>query len=265
MTGQDVPNVLDGKRAVVTGAGRGVGRAVAEQLAGAGVRVLLVARTAVQLDDVAESIRQAGGVAETLSADVARPDTPSEVAHLAVDRLGGVDILINNAAVVAPLAADSTTVDRAVWARALAVNVTAPIMLDLALSPAMVQAGWGRIVNVSSGVVARPESMVGGNAYVTTKAALEAHTVNLAAEIAESGVTVNVYRPGTVDTAMQAWIREQPRERVGADLHSRFADFHASGRLIPAEESARALLRRLSGPENGQVWSVDDAGPPVLS
>jgi hypothetical protein len=78
------------------------------------------------------------------------------------------------------------------------------------------EAGWGRIVNVSSVIVARPDRMIRGNAYAVAKAALEAHTVNPAAELRGSGVTVNAYRPGGVDTAMQAWIRQQEPERIGA-------------------------------------------------
>ena len=77
----------------------------------------------------------------------------------------------------------------------------------------MIERGWGRVVNVSSGIVANPKRMIGGNAYATSKSALEAHTLNLAAELVGTGVTVNVYRPGAVDTQMQAWIRRQSGSR----------------------------------------------------
>jgi NAD(P)-dependent dehydrogenase (short-subunit alcohol dehydrogenase family) len=117
-----------------------------------------------------------------------------------------VDILVNNAGVVAPLGA-STGIQFEAFVRAFAVNVISPAELTFALLPAMLERRWGRVVNVSSAIVAAPAAMVGGNAYVATKAALEAHTLNLAAELAGTGVTVNVYRPGSVDTAMQAWIR----------------------------------------------------------
>ncbi len=122
----------------------------------------------------------------------------------------------------------------------------------------MADAGWGRIVNVSSGIAAHPEAMVGGNAYAATKAALEAHTLNLAAEVRGTGVTVNVYRPGRVDTAMQGWIRDQDPERIGAALHGRFTRFAASGELISPEQSAAALLARLAEAETGAVWDVED-------
>ena len=96
----------------------------------------------------------------------------------------------------------------------------------------MLERRWGRVVNVSSGIVASPAAMVGANAYAATKAALEAHTVNLAAELAGTGVTVNAYRPGSVDTAMQAWIRDQDPDAIGRALHDRFTERHAAGDLI---------------------------------
>jgi NAD(P)-dependent dehydrogenase (short-subunit alcohol dehydrogenase family) len=123
----------------------------------------------------------------------------------------------------------------------------------------MLDASWGRVVNVSSGVVAHPAGMVRGNAYATTKTALEAHTVNLAAELAGTGVTVNAYRPGGVDTAMQAWIRSQNAERIGAGLHERFNKNFAEGTLIAPEQSAAALLAHLAGDGTGAIWDVSTA------
>ena len=115
------------------------------------------------------------------------------------------------------------------------------------------------MVNVSSGVVDAPAAMVGGNAYVATKAALEAHTVNLAAALAGTGVTVNAYRPGAVDTAMPAWIRAQDPDAIGRALHDRFTERHAAGELITPEASAAALARHLDGDATGEIWDVADA------
>jgi NAD(P)-dependent dehydrogenase (short-subunit alcohol dehydrogenase family) len=98
--------------------------------------------------------------------------------------------------------------------------------------------------------------MIGANAYTATKAALEAHTLNLAAELQGSGVTVNVFRPGTVDTAMQGYIREQDPEQIGAALHERFIAMHESGSLTTPEQSARALLEHLRTGGSGQIWDV---------
>jgi NAD(P)-dependent dehydrogenase (short-subunit alcohol dehydrogenase family) len=104
--------------------------------------------------------------------------------------------------------------------------------------------------------------MIRGNAYAATKAALEAHTVNLAAELAGTGVTVNVYRPGGVDTAMQAWIRSQDPGRIGA-LHERFNRNYAEGTLITPGHSAAGLLAHLAGEDTGAVWDVSTAPAPA--
>jgi NAD(P)-dependent dehydrogenase (short-subunit alcohol dehydrogenase family) len=125
----------------------------------------------------------------------------------------------------------------------------------------MLDQGWGRIVNVSSGIAAHPAGMVGGNAYATSKAALEAHTVNLAAELEGTGVTVNAFRPGAVDTAMQAWIRDQSAAQIGAALHTRFVEAHARGTLLTPEHSARSLAKRLRSDRTGEVWTVEAPSP----
>jgi NAD(P)-dependent dehydrogenase (short-subunit alcohol dehydrogenase family) len=123
----------------------------------------------------------------------------------------------------------------------------------------MLERGWGRIVSVSSGIVDHPGAMVGLNAYAATKAALEAHTLNLAAEVAGRGVTVNVYRPGSVDTAMQAWFRAQPPAEIGAALHQHFQASYEQGALITPERSAQSLATRLAGEATGEIWNATDA------
>jgi 3-oxoacyl-[acyl-carrier protein] reductase len=149
-------------------------------------------------------------------------------------------------------------VDPAEWEAAIELNLTAAATLTFALLPTMLARGWGRVVNVSSGVVANPGFLVGGNAYTTAKAALEAHTVNLAAELAGTGVTANVYRPGTVDTTMQAFIRDRDPEQLGTGVHDHFARTHERGRLITPAASARSMLARLAGDATGQIWHVAD-------
>jgi NAD(P)-dependent dehydrogenase (short-subunit alcohol dehydrogenase family) len=244
--------------ALVTGAGRGIGRAVALQLAEGGARVALLARSADQLEEAAATLRGEGGVALVLPADLADHDAVAEAATTTAKELGPVDILVNNAAVVQP-AGPTISTSPAEWSSALAVNVEAPIRLTLALLPAMLERGWGRIVNVSSGIVDRPGAMVGLNAYAATKAAIEAHTLNLAAELAGSGVTANVYRPGSVDTAMQEWFRAQPPAEIGAALHQHFQASYEQGALITPERSAQSLVARLAGEATGEIWNAGDA------
>ena len=246
-----------GKRtALVTGAGRGIGREIALGLAREGARLAVLARSAGQVQETVRLIQDAGGEALAIAADVADDTAITSALARVTGAYGPVEVLVNNAAVVAPLG-PSHTVDPADWAAAIAVNLTAPARLSFAVLPAMLERGWGRIVNVSSGVAASPGSMIGGNAYVTSKAALEAASLNLAAELTGSGVTVNVYRPGAVDTAMQAWIRDQDDAGI-AELREWFRTMHREGRLISAAHSAAALVRRIADADTGQIWSVHD-------
>lgn len=228
---------LDGRVALLTGGGRGIGRAVALGLASGGARVAVLARSADEVEQTAKLVDERGGTAIALTADV----TDSAQLDAALDKLhdqwGPVEVLVNNAAVVWPLGA-SASLDPDEWARAIDINLTAIARLSFALLPAMLHRGWGRIVNVSSSIAAHPASMLRANAYATSKAALEAHTLNLAAELAGTGVTVNVFRPGGVDTAMQAWIRAQNPRQIGVELHDRFTRNHDQGALLTPEQSA---------------------------
>jgi NAD(P)-dependent dehydrogenase (short-subunit alcohol dehydrogenase family) len=245
--------------AVVTGAGRGIGRAIALELADAGADVALLARSRDELAETAAQVRALGRTALIVPTDLGDLGQIDTAVKRIRDEMGTADVLVNNAGVVWPLG-PSAGVDPAEWARAITINLTAAATLTLALLPAMLRERRGRIVNVSSGVAEQASSMIGGNAYVTGKTALEAHTLNLAAELADTGITVNVFRPGTVDTAMQRWIRGQEPTKIGVDLHERFVRFHADGVLITPEHSARSLVGLLHGTSTGQIWNVSDPG-----
>jgi NAD(P)-dependent dehydrogenase (short-subunit alcohol dehydrogenase family) len=211
---------LDGRTALVTGAGRGIGRAIALQLSEAGATVALVARSGDELEETAEQVKELGGRALVVRADLGDQSEVARVARHANKALGAVDVLVNDAAAVWPLG-PSVKVDPREWAAAIGINVVAAATLSFALLPAMLERNWGRIVNVSSGIVDRPGAIIGMNAYAASKAALEAHTVNLASELVGTGVTVNAFRPGSVDTAMQAWIRGPKSRRVSARTSTR--------------------------------------------
>ncbi len=249
-----------GKTALVTGAGRGIGRAVALGLADAGAGLILLARSADQLAQ-SQAILLGRGVAAGRVRIVPADLGDEQQRHGAVTTAltaGRVDILVNNAATVEPLG-PTAAVATAELRAAFELNVVAPAALTAAVLPGMLDAGWGRIVNVSSGIVARPDSMVRFNAYAATKAALEAHTVNLAAELRGTGVTVNAYRPGGVDTAMQAWIRQQDLERIGTAAHERFNQNFADGTLTTPEQSAAALIAHLGEDDTGAIWDISTA------
>ena len=183
-------STLDGHVALVTGAGRGIGREIAIGLAAAGARVALVARTRIELDETAHTIQTRGGTAVALPTDIADPDSAHAAVEAATSRVGSVDVLINNAAVVAPLGVIQSLAPTDVTA-AFAVNIAAVVILSGLVVPGMLSIGWGRIVNISSGIAEHPAAMIGGNVYAASKAALEASTINLAAELKDTGVTVN--------------------------------------------------------------------------
>jgi NAD(P)-dependent dehydrogenase (short-subunit alcohol dehydrogenase family) len=248
-----------GKTALITGAGRGIGRAIALGLADAGAGLILLARSAGQLDETRAMLLDRGtgaGRIRVVAADLGDEEQRDRAARTAIEA-GRVDILVNNAATVEPLGV-TAAIPAQELRKAFELNVVAPVALTAAVLPGMLGTRWGRIVNVSSGIVARPGFMVGGNAYAATKAALEAHTVNLAAELGGTGVTVNAYRPGGVDTAMQAWIREQDPDRIGTALHARFNQSFIEGSLITPEQSAAALIAHLGGDDSGSIWDVSD-------
>jgi len=246
---------LEDRVSLVTGAGRGIGRAAAALLAGEGADVALVARSSSELAETAADVRAAGRRALEIRADVGTPDVAALVCGRVISELGSVDILVNNASVVWPFA-PTKGLDPEEWIATLHINLVGVLRLTRAVLPDMLARGWGRIVNVSSGVVDFPGDMVGANAYVTSKAALESHSLNLAAELAGTGVTVNVLRPGMVDTAMQAWIREQPTERVGGALHDRFVQLHDAGMLIEPARPARTIIELVASEANGEVVDI---------
>ncbi len=188
---------LEGRTALVTGASRGIGAATALALDRAGARVAIVARGAQELAASAVALRNDPVV---IVGDLGDPDTPAAIAHQALAALGGIDVLVNNAAAAARLATVDT--DAALIDALLAVNVRAPLLLVAALAPSMIARGRGSIINLSSvsGLVGTPRRA----AYAASKGALDAATRSLAIELGPSGIRVNSVAPGVVDTALWA-------------------------------------------------------------
>ena len=193
--------------AVVTGGGRGLGRAIALGLAGSGARVAAVARSA---EELAETERQAADLAGSLvglACDVADQRAVEALAVAVRERLGPPTILVNAAGIFGPIGLVQD-VDPDEWQRTILVDAVAPFFTVRAFLGGMLEAGWGRIVNVSSAAALHPPGPV-NSAYGTAKAALNQFTRHLAAEVAGTGVTANVIHPGDVRTAMWADIRER--------------------------------------------------------
>jgi NAD(P)-dependent dehydrogenase (short-subunit alcohol dehydrogenase family) len=225
---------LDGKTALVTGAGRGIGRAVALALAAAGAELVLVSRTVSQLEEVAGEIAQQGGRARALPLDV----TDSAAARDAVAGLGRLDILINNAGVNRPqpfLEVDEATLDRL-----LTLNVRAAFVVAQAAARRMVaatgaRAGGGVIVNMSS-QMGHVGSERDRTVYVMTKHALEGLTKAMAVELAPKGVRVVSIAPTFIDTPLIQPFFDDPTFRKWV------LDHIPLGRLGTVEEVASAVV-----------------------
>lgn len=185
----------DGRTAVVTGARRGIGAAIAEALLGAGARVFVCGREPGSVEESVAALRSRGfSRAEGFAGDLG-----SEAGRVALlSAAGQVDVLVNNAGgfVRSTTTADSSETE---WEEQLRANLTLPFLLCRTVLPGMVERSWGRIVNIGSVTASAPQL---GNAigYVAAKAGLVGFTRQLAAEVAGTGVTANVVNPGTVAT-----------------------------------------------------------------
>jgi NAD(P)-dependent dehydrogenase (short-subunit alcohol dehydrogenase family) len=243
----------------VTGASRGIGAAIARALAEAGQRVCLAGRDARALEGVAAEIRAGGGEAVvTGSHDLA---TRTGVAGLVADvraLAGHVDVLVNNAGIGSR--EDLRAVvdfDPDFWDRTLAINLTAPFLLCRALVPAMVERGYGRVVQIASINGRVPSSH--GSAYVASKHGLIGFTRALALEVAAQGVTVNAVCPGPVDVDDERRIAfDAARAGVTvAELERRLTPM--GGRLQPVEIAPLTvfLTSEGAGSITGQSINVD--------
>jgi NAD(P)-dependent dehydrogenase (short-subunit alcohol dehydrogenase family) len=254
------------KIAVVTGAGRGLGRRAALRLATLGAPVALIARSEMQLRETADLIKTAGGRAVLLPMDLTREHSPDRLRDAVESALGPPSIVVNAAGSFGPLALVRDS-DPKSWIEALMVNTVAPYVTCRAFAGGMIAAGWGRIINVSSAATLLAPGPV-DSAYGTSKAALNQLTRHLAAELDGTGVTVNVIHPGDVKTDMWADINAQAG-KLGpeAAAYKNWADWvDETGGDDP--EKAADLIMRIVGDAalNGRfLWIENGLRDPLPS
>jgi 2-keto-3-deoxy-L-fuconate dehydrogenase len=229
---------LDGRRALVTGASRGIGKAIARLFSAEGASVALLARDGERLASLAAELGAAGGKAVAVPADVSRPDETGAAVQRASEALGGLDTLVNAAAVdcewkpTAELSVES-------WDETVAVNLSGTFYVCRAALPRLAAGGGGVIVNVTS--VAAHRVWPKDGAYGASKAGVEMLTRTIAVEYATQGIRANNLAPGVIDTGMTDLVEDE-RERT------ELASMHLLGRLGHADEVSEAAL-----------WLVSDA------
>lgn len=215
---------LEGKVAIVTGGGRGIGRAMARRFAAEGAAVLVTARTEGELREAATEIQETGGRAAFIAADVSQEADCEKIVRASRDAFGAIHILVNNAGTYSPVR-PAEKVEPEEWDRVIAVNLRGPFLLSRLVLPEMYEQGSGNILNVIT--LAAKAAFQLNSAYAASKAGLIGFTRTLAAEGARKGVRVNGISPGPV-----------PETRMSKELGKRFAEhFHTS-----AEESVRQMI-----------------------
>jgi 3-oxoacyl-[acyl-carrier protein] reductase len=265
---------IAGRACVVTGASRGIGRETARQLCVEGAAVLLVARTADALaeaaDEAAAAGAGAGGRAEALALDITAEDAGERMLGTAGERFGGLDVLVNNAG--AARWRDLDDVPDEDWRAQYELNVMAPLRAMRVAAPAMVERGWGRIVNVCSTAGKRPSAAM--PEYSVAKSAELSLSRLFADRYASSGVLVNAICPGPVEAEL--WMEpggllDQSRELSGAGSREEALEAAGSkrpiGRLAEVGEIASAIVFLCSERASyvsGAAWSVDGGTVQVI-
>ena len=190
---------LRGKVAIITGAGKGIGRGIARAYAAEGARLVLVSRTLAQVEDAAAEARAAGAEASALAVDVSRPADVRRMVEHTLERHSRIDALVNNAAILGPVGPLHLN-DAEHWAQAININVTGLMLCCHAVLPTMIEQGGGKIINLSGAGVTRASETI--SAYGTSKAAVVRFTETLALEMRPHNVSVNALGPGQIDTGL---------------------------------------------------------------
>lgn len=248
--------ILKYRIALVTGGGRGIGRAIAHTFASHGARIAVAARTAEQVQQVAAEI---GNGAIAVVCDVSDPESVTRMFEETRARLGDVDILVNSAGIAESATLVTTSDD--LWQRHLAINLSGTFYCTRAALPAMLEKKWGRVINIAS--IAGKAGAPYIAAYSASKHGVMGLTRSVALEVAAAGITVNAICPGYVDTEMVTRGIERITTRTGRSAEEALDSLKKmspQNRLATAEEVAAVALLLASDEGrgiNGQGINVD--------
>ena len=251
--------LLNNRIALVTGAGRGIGRAIALAYAAEGAKLALAARTIGELDEVVGAIRSSGGTALAFPADLADRSVPQKLVGDVENSLGQIEVLVNNAGVGSSASPRPLVeFDDNFWDLSLAVNLTAPYLLCKAVLPGMLARKWGRIITIAS--INGKVGSLHGAAYAASKHGVLGLTRTLAMEVAASGITVNAICPGPVHTIMNDRRIEYDAKRRGVAFTDQEASLTPLGRRLEPEEIAPLAVYLASDAAAavvGQAMNID--------
>jgi meso-butanediol dehydrogenase/(S,S)-butanediol dehydrogenase/diacetyl reductase len=250
---------LKGKIAIVTGGGRGIGKAIALAFAREGADVVVTARTESEIEKVAEDIKALGSKGVPMVADLGKKESLQTFVDRISTQFSSMDILVNNAGVGSGQNPRVVAeYDDDFWEQTLALNLTAPYLLTKAFLPKMIAQKWGRIINISS--VAGKIGFPFGAAYSTSKHGLIGLTRTVALEVATQGVTVNAICPGPIRTSMLEKRIRFNSENEGIPIEEVEKSFNSIQRLLEPQEVA-AIAVYLASDEaksmTGQSINID--------
>lgn len=242
--------MFKGKTAIVTGGARGIGFAIAKELASLGAQVVICSRTEEQVKSAVNSLSTDGKRAFGITADVSKFGDCQKLVDFAVSQTGKIDILVNNAGIFGPVGLLEMN-DPEAWVNVLGVNILGVVYCSKLVIPYMKKQGYGKIVSISGAGIGGPKPLPRFSSYYTTKGAIACFTEVLAAELQEFNIQVNAIAPGAVASELTLGLLKLDKAEVGEDMYEMSRQLEEKGGTPP--EIAAKLIAFLASGESDHV------------